>query len=89
MFTLVLADFCLFLAVFSPFLRVNIQCMNANKHLLKKNKPCTAHVGFRADEDLKAEIIKIETEFGYKRSEILRQVFRLGFPRFKKMIKAV
>jgi hypothetical protein len=62
--------------------------MSVNKELLKRNKPCTAHFGFRADPDLKAEIIRIETEFGYKRSEILRQVFRLGFPKFKKMIKA-
>lgn len=61
--------------------------MCVNKNLLKKNKPCTAHVGFRADPELKAEIVKIETEFGYKRSEILRQVFQLGFPKFKKMIK--
>ena len=61
--------------------------MSVNKELLKRNKPCTAHFGFRADPDLKAEVIKIETEYGYKRSEILRQVFRLGFPIFKKKIK--
>jgi hypothetical protein len=61
--------------------------MSVNIELLKKNKPCTSHFGFRADADLKNEIIRIETEFGYKRSEILRQVFRLGFPEFKKLIK--
>jgi len=55
--------------------------------MLKKDKSYTAHLGFRDAPEVKQEIIDLETNHNFKRSEILRRCVQLGLPEFKRLYR--
>jgi hypothetical protein len=58
--------------------------MREHDSLKKKSEPYTMPMGFRHTPSRYSEVVQIENEQNWNRSEIIRRCFELGFPIFKK-----